>query len=197
MEYFIEQINIFISSFVPNFKAKIKKISERIDENGKKTLKVSIFRSVGPNEMELPLSEESSGIKKLFSISCALVHVYGCAGAWLIVDEFDSGVFEKMLGQILSVIQEKGKGQILFTAHNLRPLESINSQSIVFTTNNPNNRYIRFPKSMIKEGSNLRSLYLRALAVGGIKEELSSDVEEYEIDYALYKAFDIIKMPKE
>lgn len=194
---FIEQINIFISSFVPNFKAKIKKISERIDENGKKTLKVSIFRSVGPNEMELPLSEESSGIKKLFSISCALVHVYGCAGAWLIVDEFDSGVFEKLLGQILSVIQEKGKGQILFTAHNLRPLESINSQSIVFTTNNPNNRYIRFPKSMIKDGSNLRSLYLRALAVGGIKEELSSDVEEYEIDYALYKAFDIIKMPKE
>ena len=34
-------------------------------------------------------------------------------------------MFEYLLGNILSVFKERGKGQLLFTSHNLRALEVI------------------------------------------------------------------------
>lgn len=182
---FLNQINIFISSFVEGFQTELKIFSEKIKEDGISYLKVAVNRKI--NNRELPLSEESAGIRKLFSISCAIIQVYGNPSAWLAVDELDSGVFEKLLGQIVKVIQDYGKGQLLFTAHNLNPLENLNYESIVFSTNNPYNRYIRFNK--IKKTNNLRDLYLRALSVGGLKEKLSSDVEEEDINLALYEAF--------
>ena len=60
------------------------------------------------------------------------------------IDELDSGIFEYLLGEILRIISEKGKGQLIFTSHNLRPLETIDKGFVAFTTTNVNNRYIRF-----------------------------------------------------
>ena len=65
----------------------------------------------------------------------------------------DAGIFEYLLGELLKVISEKGKGQLIFTSHNLRPLETIDKGFIAFTTVNPENRYIRFVN--VKEGSNI------------------------------------------
>ena len=47
------------------------------------------------------------------------------------------GVFEYLLGEMLNIISEKGKGQLIFTSHNLRPLETIDKGFIAFTTTNP------------------------------------------------------------
>ena len=70
---------------------------------------------------------------------------------YLTVDELDAGIFEYLLGELLKVISEKGKGQLIFTSHNLRPLETIDKGFIAFTTVNPENRYIRFVN--VKEGT--------------------------------------------
>lgn len=35
----------------------------------------------------------------------------------------NGGIFEYLLGELLNIISEKGKGQLIFTSHNLRPLE--------------------------------------------------------------------------
>ena len=179
-----EEIELFISSFVPNFKLDLTILEKKIDGDREYT-KICFSRIV--NGQPLPLSEESSGIRKLFSICCALVYCYGNSKCWLIVDELDSGVFENLLGQILEVLEKFGKGQIIFTAHNLSPLERINSKSIVFTTRNNSNRFIRFTN--VHPSNNLRNLYLRALRLGGTKEPLTSDVDIDSIDNALYLAY--------
>lgn len=51
---------------------------------------------------------------------------------YLVIDELDSGVFEYLLGELLSVFSDGGKGQLIFTSHNLRALEMLNKQSIYF-----------------------------------------------------------------
>ncbi len=189
---FLKQINIFISSFVPGFEAK-ESILESRNVDGRKQVKISINRKLDENN-SLPLSEESSGIRKLFFISCALIYIYGNQNGWLIVDEIDSGVYEDLLGEILLALENTGKGQIMFTAHNLVPLERVSPSSIVFTTYNVDNRFIQIKG--LSHTNNLRDVYLRALKLGGQKEKLSSKVDTFDIEIALgraYKAFLALK----
>ena len=61
----------------------------------------------------------------------------------LAVDELDAGIYEYLLGELLRIMQNSGKGQLIFTSHNLYPLETLESNSIVFTTTNPSARYTR------------------------------------------------------
>ena len=183
---FIEQINVFISSFIPGFICEIKKTNNFKVVDGKKQVQVLIHRLLNKDNY-LPLSEESSGIRKLFFISCALIYIYGNKNGWLIVDELDSGIFEDLLGQILCAFENSGKGQLVFTAHNLVPLERVSPNFVLFTTFNEKDRYIQI-KSLSKT-NNLRDVYLRALKLGGQKEELASIVDVFEIENALFKAY--------
>ncbi|MCH4081580.1 MAG: ATP-binding protein [Atopobiaceae bacterium] len=106
--------------------------------------------------------------------------------ACLVIDELDSGIFEFLLGEILQVISDHSKGQLIFTAHNLRPLECLPSSCLVFTTTKPDNRYIKFRGS--GASNNLRSQYLRAINLGGQKEQVYEPTSETEIGAAFYRA---------
>lgn len=44
----------------------------------------------------------------------------------VVIDELDCSIFEYLLGELLSIIEESGRGQLIFTSHNLRPLEKLN-----------------------------------------------------------------------
>lgn len=90
-----------------------------------------------------PFCYESEGIKKIVSILQLLIAVYNGASVTVAVDELDGGIFEYLLGELLNIISEKGKGQLIFTSHNLRPLETIDRGFVAFTTTNTDNRYIR------------------------------------------------------
>ena len=59
------------------------------------------------------------------------------------IDELDSGIYEYLLGECLEVMQDKAKGQLIFTSHNLRPLEILENDSLLYTTVNPENCYIK------------------------------------------------------
>ena len=96
------------------------------------------------------------------------------------------GIFEILLGSLLQISQESGKGQLIFTSHNLRPLEVLNDENIIFTTTNPKNRYINLKG--IREDNNLRDTYIRALKLGGQDESLSTEFKESHIRIALRKA---------
>ena len=61
-------------------------------------------------------------------------------------------------------MQNSGKGQLIFTSHNLYPLETLESNSIVFTTTNPSARYTRIKS--VRATNNLRSMYLREVILG-------------------------------
>lgn len=183
-----QEIEIVLSAFVSNFKLKLEKLGTK-EESGTEYTKILFLRDF--NGQTLPLSEESSGIKKLFSLCCALVFAYGNDDCWLVIDEFDSGVFENLLGQIVKTFEKFGKGQLIFTAHNLAPLERIKPTSIIFTTNNPLNRFTSIDN--VRPSNNLRTLYLRALKLGGTDEVLSSDVDVDIIDAAFYRAYKLMK----
>ena len=118
----------------------------------------------------LPLSCESRGIQKLVSVAWLLVGVYNIESFTAVIDELDSGIFEYLLGEILEVLQDEGRGQLIFTSHNLRALEKLDKSCIVFTSTNPKNRYVRLKN--IKTTNNLRDVYLRYLYLDDNNGEL-------------------------
>ena len=141
------------------------------------------------NKKEIALRYESEGIKKIVSILQLLIVVYNNDSITVAIDELDSGIFEYLLGEILRIISEKGNGQLIFTSHNLRPLETIDKGFIAFTTTNVNNRYIRF--SNVKNNNNLRDFYYRDIILGEQDEPVYETTNNYEIALAFREAGDI------
>lgn len=176
----INQMNVVLKHIVPNLQIELFNYGEQHDENGNQGIKVELL-SIKENA-KLPIKYESEGIKKIISILSALIAMYNNPSICMVVDELDSGIYEFLLGEILKVIEHGGKGQLIFTSHNLRPLEILNKDSLYFTTTNTKNRYIRF--SNVKTNNNLRSLYIRSINLGGQKEELYKETNSIEIQRA-------------
>lgn len=83
-------------------------------------------------------------------------------------------------------MKDNGKGQMLFTSHNLRPLEMLDKANLVFSTTNPENRYIHM--QYVKQNNNLRDMYLRSILLGGQKEELYEETDTNQIARAFRRA---------
>ena len=180
----IEQINVVLKSLVPDIELEIYHAFDKLMKNGNDGVQ---FELITVRDMaRIPLLYESAGIKKIISICSNLVACYNRESYCLVVDELDSGIYEYLLGMCLEAISEKAKGQLIFTSHNLRPLEVLDMGDLVFTTMNPEERYLRM--SYIKDTQNLRLSYLRAVKLGGQKEKLSRDTNIYEIELAMRKA---------
>lgn len=79
---------------------------------------------------------------------------------------------------------------MIFTSHNLRPLETIDKGFIAFTTTNANNRYIRF--SNVKTKNNLRDFYYRDIILGEQNECVYEKTNNYEIALAFKDAGEYI-----
>lgn len=135
---------------------------------------------------ELPLSCESRGIQKIVSICWLLINVYNNSYYTAVIDELDSGIFEYLLGEILELIAEEGQGQLIFTSHNLRPLEILDKGYIVFSTANQKNRYIRLKN--VKTTNNLRDFYYRSILLGGQDESIYDPTSEGDLRMAFLMA---------
>ena len=73
-----------------------------------------------------------------------------------------------MLGELLDIFNKSAKGQLIFTSHNLRALEMLDKDNIMFSTVNPERRYIRMKN--VKASNNLRDMYIRGITLGGQDE---------------------------
>ncbi len=176
----INSINIVLPQIIPNLKVGLKILGKELMPDG--TLGYIVQLTSCKEGHEFPLVMESDGIKKIISILSLLIDVYNNRSITVAIDELDSGIFEYLLGEILRVISEKGKGQLLFTSHNLRPLETLDKNFIVFTTTNPMNRYIRF--SGVKTTNNLRDFYYRDIILGEQSEPVYESTNNSEIALA-------------
>ena len=136
-----------------------------------------------------PLRYESAGIIKLISLIILISEVFSETFCVVAIDEFDAGIFEYVLGELLSAISDYGKGQFIFTSHNLRPLEVLSKDRIVFTTTNPDNRYYRL--KYIGSTNNLRDVYLSEIQSGHQDEQMYKASKNYKIIRAFLKAGDI------
>lgn len=68
----------------------------------------------------------------------------------------------------------------------MRPLEILENEFLIYTTVNPENRYIK--SAYIKNTQNTRLSYLRSVKLGGQKEKLYNETNIYEIELAMRRA---------
>lgn len=187
IEKIIRNMNIVLEQLVPGLTISLKNLGPQALDNGGKGSRIQLMSL--KNNKEIPLKNESEGIKKIISILQLLIAVYNQPSVTVAIDELDSGIFEYLLGELLRIISEKGKGQLIFTSHNLRPLETLDRGFIAFTTTNPFKRYIRLTN--IKDNNNLRDFYFRDIVLGEQKEEVYELTNNAEIALAFREAGEI------
>ena len=184
IEKIIPNMNMVLSKIVPGLTISMYNFGHQVLKNGNLGCRVQLMSY--KNSKEIPLRYESEGIKKIVSILQLLIVVYNKPSITVAIDELDAGVFEYLLGELLRIISEKGKGQLIFTSHNLRPLETLDRGFIAFTTTNPENRYLRLTN--VKENNNLRDFYYRDIVLGEQNEVVYEPTNNYEIALAFREA---------
>lgn len=185
----ISTINVVLREVIPGLEIELAPLGKEFTEQGGIGIQAQLVRTISNSEtneaIQLPLKYESEGIKKIISILHLFICAYNSPGITLAIDELDSGIYEYLLGELLQIMQKSGLGQLIFTSHNLRPLEMLNSNSIIFTTTNPKSRYVR--ASNIKPSNNLRLRYFRDITLGSDGEELYQETNSIEIAHAMRK----------
>ncbi len=179
-----DQINIVLKQLIPNMQLRINELGK---ETNKNMIPCIIFELISERDgFSIPLRFESAGIRKIISTLSLLITVYNNPNMTVAIDEIDSGIFEYLLGEIMNIFSDGAKGQLIYTSHNLRALETINKDFTAFTTTDENNRYIHFKG--IKSNNNLRDYYFTDIVFGEQEVETYQKTNKYEIALALHNA---------
>lgn len=179
-----DQINIVLEQLIPNMQLRINELGK---ETNKNMIPCIIFELISERDrFNIPLRFESAGIRKIISTLSLLITVYNNPNMTVAIDEIDSGIFEYLLGEIMNIFSDGAKGQLIYTSHNLRALETINKDFTAFTTTDESNRYIHFKG--IKTNNNLRDYYFTDIVFGEQEVETYQKTNKYEIALALHNA---------
>ncbi len=177
-------LNSVLEKVIPGLRIEFQEKGRSTDNKGQEVCNFEVLSN--RNGIKVPLETESNGIKKLISILQVIIAVYNRSDITVLIDDFDVGIFEYLLGELLSVIADNGKGQLIFTAHNLRPLELLDKKYLCFTTANPKNRYVRMHG--VKSNNNLRDFYYRDIQLGIQDDDLYESTDKSQIALCLHKA---------
>lgn len=180
----IDKTNIVLKRIIPDLKIIVKEYGVEEIKEGMIGTRFELFSN--RNQLTLPLKHESAGILKIIQITNALIAVYNIPNACIVIDDLDLNMFEYLFGELLNKINLNGKGQLFFTSHNLRPLQILKSKEIWFTTANQNNKFIQLKG--VKELSNVRDMYLRAVQLNIQDEELYIKTSSDSINEAFIEA---------
>lgn len=183
-ESILESLNVVLGAIIPGMSIITERISKTTDKEGLPFCRLAVYSQRG--NAKVALQHESEGIKKIISILQLLIYAYNSKNITIAIDELDAGIFEYLLGEILSIFSSTGKGQLIFTSHNLRPLETMDKLFIAFTTINENKRYVR--PTRIKKNNNLRSTYYRDIEVSYGQDAFYEAADSAKIQIALSKA---------
>ena len=185
LDEIVNQINTVLYTIIPGMSIEVKDYGQQAMDSGEEGWKVELM-SNRDGKRTIPIRMESEGIIKIVSILNVLIQAFGNPSICLIIDELDAGIFEYMLGELLDIFNKSAKGQLIFTSHNLRALEMLDKDSIMFSTANPNNRYIHMKN--VKGSNNLRSMYIRSITLGGQEEKIYEETDSLKIARAFRKA---------
>ena len=188
LKFNIDKINIVLEQLIPLLSIHMRVISESVTKEGEDGQLVELIAR--RDNVEIPIRDESDGVKKIVSILSLLIAVFTEHSITVAIDEIDAGIYEYLLGELLLMVQDSGKGQLIFTSHNLRPLEVLNKEFICFTTTNPDNRYYRLKG--IGASNNLRSTYIREILMNSQDEELYKRTKKYKTLDSLLKAGSLV-----
>lgn len=185
LDLIVGQINTVLYTIIPGMSIDVNDYGKQAMDTGEEGWKVELM-SKREGRKPIPIRMESEGIIKIVSILNVLIQAFGNPSICLVIDELDAGIFEYMLGELLDIFNKSAKGQLIFTSHNLRALEMLDKECIMFSTVNAHNRYIRMKS--VKETNNLRSMYIRSITLGGQDEVVYEETDSLKIARAFRKA---------
>ena len=162
IEKAVVSMNQMLSRVIPGMRLKLRKLGQQLLQDGAEAITLEPVTMRDGRSEQIPLRYESEGIKKLISMLGMFMAAYHSPTMTLAIDELDAGIHEYLLGELLNSFQQGGRGQLIFTSHNLRPLECLDKRSIVFATSDPEERYIRLKN--IKANNNLRDVYYNLIS---------------------------------
>lgn len=180
----MQNISSVLEQLVPGLAIGIKELSQEKDEKGNPATSVMLVAI--RNGKEMPLRNESDGVRRILSVLSLFIAAFNQPSVTVAIDEFDAGIFEYLLGEILKIMEDYGVGQLIFTSHNLRPLEVISKKFICFTSTNPNNRYVRLKDVSLT--NNLRDTYFREIILDEQDEDFYNNTKDFKIISALLDA---------
>lgn len=180
----INAINQVISQIVPSLTIVIDNVRKWMVVDNQILYKYDLFSK--RNGIQLPLAYESDGIQRMISFLSLIIAVYNNPSVTVAIDEIDAGIFEYLLGELLTIIKDSAKGQLIFTSHNLRPLEVLPYKNLLFTTVNPENRFARLDG--ISGNNNLRDSYFRSIILGDGKDAFYDATDTFNIEQSLLEA---------
>jgi hypothetical protein len=183
IERMVEQANLVLPVVIPGLKLECE-MKEDVDEAGEAGARVFLYSS--RDGVRIPFWAESEGIRRIVGILSLLVRMFNETDTCIAIDEIDSGIFEVLLGDILRVLAQRGRGQLVFTAHNLRVLEVLDHKSIVFSTADPDNRFVQVAN--VRAGNNLRDMYIRSVSLDAENTRLAQKVKTAHVAVALSRA---------
>lgn len=184
LENIVAAINVALKAIISNLSIELVKTHEEKNKDGINIVQVEVYSN--RDGKRFLTKYESEGIKRIISLLSYLISLYNNPGVCLVVDELDVGIFEYLLGELIGVLAEEAKGQLIFTSHNLRIMEKLDKKNIICSTINPENRYISLKG--IEKTHNRRDFYIRTIVLGGQKEKLYDDTDLQDMGYALKKA---------
>lgn len=185
---FVKQINVVLPTIIPDITLRMNRVEEEHLPNGKKETVFSMV-TVRDNK-EISLKYESAGVKKILCILSSLIATFNNADMCFVVDELDSGIFEYLIGQIITVFKEYAKGQLIFTSHNLHILELLENRNIIITKFKTDNCYSKLTN--VQTNNNKRLLYLKQIELSDEKDGIIyNKTNQYEMSYAFERAYDI------
>lgn len=176
----VKQINGIFKAIIPDSELVCEVDGERITEKEKEK---GINLYVVKKGDKISIKNESVGIQKIVSILSALIYCIQDENALVVIDELDAHIFEYLLAVVLEQISEIAKGQLIFTAHNLSPMERLKGENIIVTSLDEDKiNYSYFKR--ISKTTNLRQKYIRSQAIWSEDNINPLNISETEI--ALY-----------
>lgn len=122
---YIKHLNKFIQIFKPELKEI--KLDKRIDRDIYHIGKIFQYQ-----DYSIDLEFESSGIRQLVRLFPKLIY---CAnGGIVFIDEIDANIHGVYLEKMISFFKEYGKGQLIFTLHDINCMNALKSEAKSITS---------------------------------------------------------------
>jgi len=119
-----------VEKFIRLFKPEIVSIDidQRMISQSKDETTYLVNQSINYGKYKIDLEFESVGIKKLMDLYNGIDRVIH--GQILIVDELDSHINDIYLVDIVQYISDYAKGQLIFTTHNISPMDVLKTKKL-------------------------------------------------------------------
>ncbi|HEL9639729.1 TPA: ATP-binding protein, partial [Streptococcus suis] len=143
--------------------ADIKDVRYVLDEESESIkYELIIYKNIGGELTEVPISLESNGTKKLLEL--LTVFLWAVDGRICVVDEIDTGIHDILMNNVLKSLSDCISGQLIFTTHDTALLKELLPSSAYFMSIDVNgNKEIRsgnFGDKKVSPNNNMEKMYL-------------------------------------